>query len=56
MDLNLSNPFAALEVRKAKKKKAVDPDKQRKRGAAKAEQQLRLEQEIFGKRQSRIST
>lgn len=53
MDLSLSNPFAALEVRKAKKKKQSELDK-KKRGP-KSEQNLRLEQEIFGKRQSNVS-
>lgn len=45
MELSLSNPFSALEVRKAKKKKQGDSEKRRK--GPKSEQHRRLEEEIF---------
>jgi len=54
MNLQLSNPFAALEVRKTKKKKPGDTDK-KKHGGTKHQRNLRLEEEIFGKAQSNVS-
>lgn len=46
MELNLSNSFAALEVRKATKRK--DDGNKKKRHAARQEHNLKLEQAIFG--------
>ena len=46
MELNLNNPFEILSARTAKKKKPEEKDR-KKRGAAKTEQNLRLEQAIF---------
>eukprot|EP00803_Ostreobium_quekettii_P005451 evm.model.scf_764.5 EVM.evm.TU.scf_764.5 scf_764:51418-51759(+) len=57
MSLTLSNAFAALEVRKAKKKKARESEKKKKsaRGEARREDSLRLEQEIFSRPQLNVS-
>ena len=46
MELNLNNPFEVLSARTAKKKKPEEKDR-KKKGAAKTEQNLRLEQAIF---------
>eukprot|EP00210_Caulerpa_lentillifera_P005364 g5126.t1 len=54
MNLQLSNPFAALEVRKTKKKKQSENEK-KKHGGSKHNRNLRLEEEIFGKAQSNVS-
>jgi len=57
MSLTLSNAFAALEVRKAKKKKAKESDKKKKSGkeAARKEDTLQLEREIFSRPQLNVS-
>ena len=57
MSLTLSNAFAALEVRKTKKKKTKGSDKKKKgrRDATSKEDALQLEREIFSKRQFNVS-
>ena len=57
MSLTLSNAFAALEVRKAKKKKTKESDKKRRgaKDAARREDTLQLEREIFSRPQLSVS-
>lgn len=57
MNLTLSNAFAALEVRKAKKKKPKDSEKKKKssKEAARKEDALQLEREIFSRPQFNVS-